>query len=46
LKIVPFTGSIWRFPGGALVHRSLERYAPAIALFDAVRDEAARISRL
>lgn len=46
LEIVPFAGSIWKFPGGALVQRSLERYAPAVALLDAVREEAARLSKL
>jgi DNA-binding transcriptional LysR family regulator len=40
LAIVPFDRPVRRFPAGALVHRSLENYAPAKALLALVREGA------
>ncbi|MBP8294524.1 MAG: LysR family transcriptional regulator [Burkholderiales bacterium] len=46
LRIVPHLGAVRRFAGGGMVHRSLENYAPAVALLEAVRGEAARLAKL
>jgi DNA-binding transcriptional LysR family regulator len=45
LAVVPFARPILRFPTGALIHRSLERHAPARLLHDLVRDQAQRLRR-
>jgi DNA-binding transcriptional LysR family regulator len=45
LSFVPFDRPLWRFPAGALIHRALERYAPANLLFDLVRADAERLAR-
>ena len=45
LAIVPFARPILRFPAGALIHRSLERHAPAQQLHDLVREHAERLRR-
>lgn len=45
LAIVPFARPIWRFPAGALVHRSLERYPPVRLLHDYVRSAADKLRR-
>lgn len=45
LAVVRFARPILRFPAGALVHRSLERHAPARLLHDLVREHATRLRR-
>jgi DNA-binding transcriptional LysR family regulator len=45
LAVVPFARPILRFPTGALIHRSLERHAPARLLHDLVREHAERLRR-
>lgn len=43
LAIVPYARPIWTFPAGALLHRSLARYAPVRFVHDAVRTAAERL---
>jgi DNA-binding transcriptional LysR family regulator len=43
--IVPVSLSIWRFPIGMLLHRSLERYAPVETLAESVREAVAGLDR-
>jgi DNA-binding transcriptional LysR family regulator len=45
LAVVPFARPILRFPAGALIHRSLERHAPARLLHDLVHKNAERLRR-
>jgi DNA-binding transcriptional LysR family regulator len=43
LAIVPYPQPIWKFPAGALLHRSLAHYAPLRLMHDAVRAAAGRL---
>lgn len=45
LAVVPFARPILRYPTGALIHRSLERHAPARLLHELVREHAERLRR-
>ena len=45
LAVVPFARPILRFPAGALIHRSLERHAPARLLHELVHMNAERLRR-
>jgi hypothetical protein len=45
LAIVPITRPVRRFSAGALLHRSLENYAPAKVLLELVREGAAALPR-
>ena len=45
LAAVPFARPILRFLTGALIHRSLERHAPARLLHEFVREHAERLRR-
>jgi DNA-binding transcriptional LysR family regulator len=45
LAVVPFARPILRFLTGALIHRSLERHAPARLLHELVREHAGRLRR-
>ena len=45
LAVIAFARPILRFPAGALIHRSLERHAPARLLYELVREHAERLRR-